>query len=648
MLVRHSQNPILEPEPNNPWESFAVFNGTVTKKEDKVFMLYRAMGDELQVSGKKLRLSTIGIAESLDGINFSDRKPFLIPKESWEMYGAEDPRVTFIDGKYLVFYTALSSWPPNEKSIKVACAVSKDLKMIDKRQIITPFNAKAMVMFPEKIEGKYTVFLTVNSDMPPSHIACAQFEDFETLFDWEFWQNWYEHIDEHIIHLRRINSDQVEIGATPIKTDKGWLLIYSYIKHYLSQGVEPIFRIEAVLIDKDNPKKIIGRVERPLLIPEASYETQGQIKNIVFPEGAIIFNDLLNVYYGGADSVCAVASAKLEDIFAKTEINNPVTVKCQKFSYNPILEPIAKNDWESKAVFNPAVCELDNKVYILYRTTSKDNISNIGLAVSYDGYHIDERLDYPIYPLRATFELPYKAGAWGGAEDPRVTIIQDKIYMLYTAYDGILPKLSITSISISDFLSRDFDKWAYPKIISPPGVADKDGVLFSEKINGKYTFLHRIEPDIIIAQTDSLEFPEGSFLGDVGKISPAPGTWDAVKIGVNGPPLLTPEGYLVFYHGISAIDRHYRLGALLLDKNEVTKVLARAPYPILEPFYNYEKEGVVSNVVFPCGQILKNDKIIFYYGGADKVVCGAEIELSILLDYLIKSRQKQFLIKSLV
>jgi predicted GH43/DUF377 family glycosyl hydrolase len=179
-------------------------------------------------------------------------------------------------------------------------------------------------------------------------------------------------------------------------------------------------------------------------------------------------------------------------------------------------------------------------------------------------------------------------------------------------------------------------------------VADKDGVLFSEKINGKYTFLHRIEPDIIIAQTDSLEFPEGSFLGDVGKISPAPGTWDAVKIGVNGPPLLTPEGYLVFYHGISAIDRHYRLGALLLDKNEVTKVLARAPYPILEPFYNYEKEGVVSNVVFPCGQILKNDKIIFYYGGADKVVCGAEIELSILLDYLIKSRQKQFLIKSLV
>jgi predicted GH43/DUF377 family glycosyl hydrolase len=644
MLSRDQRNPVLTKNPDNYWESFAVFNGTVTRLLDKYIMLYRAMGEEMVINGKKLRLSTIGKAESQDGVNFSERSLFINPDKDFEIFGAEDPRVTLIDGKYIITYTAIANWPPTAKGIRIAAAISSDLKSIERKELVTPFNAKAMVIFPEKINGKYSALLTVNTDTPPSHIALAQFDNLEDIFDQKYWKNWYSNLDRHIVHLRRINSDQVEIGAQPVLTKYGWLLVYSYIKHYLSQDVEKIFRIEAVFLDKEDPKKIIGRVDKPLLIPETEYEIKGQINNVVFPEGAIVKDNILNVYYGGADSVCAVGSVSLESLFKSTEINTPHTIKCQKFKYNPILLPKPENKWESRAVFNPAAFEYDGKVYILYRTTSDDYVSNIGLAISYDGYHIDERLEYPIYPLRMSFELPHKSGSWSGAEDPRVTLIDTKLHLLYTAYDGLLPRLAYSHIDLQDFLLRKFDKWSMPKIISPPGLADKDGVLFHEKVDNKFVFLHRIEPDIIIATRDSLDFKEGEFLENNGKISPQSGTWDAVKIGVNGPPVRTKEGFLVFYHGISAIDRHYRLGALLLDLNDVRIVLARAPYPILEPAHYYERNGVVSNVVFPCGQILKNNKIVFYYGGADKVVCGAEIEVDMLIDYLLKSQKKRYLI----
>ena len=201
----------------------------------------------------------------------------------------------------------------------------------------------------------------------------------------------------------------------------------------------------------------------------------------------------------------------------------------------------------------------------------------------------------------------------------------------------------MSSIAVEDFLARRWDLWEYPKIISPPDVADKDGVLFPEKVNGKYVFIHRIEPNIIIDTVEDLTFDQGSFLGSVGVIEPQKGTWDAVKIGVNGPPVKTEDGWLVFYHGISAIDRHYRLGVLLLDLEDVTHVKGRIPYPILEPERSFELKGIVDNVVFPCGQVVKNDMIILYYGGADTVVCGATIRIDELLSYLKRSREKTYL-----
>ena len=643
MLTRHLQNPILSPNPANSWESFAVFNGTIIHTNDKYFLFYRAMGEEVDYQGRKMRLSTIGLAKSPDGVNFNSRKQFLKPEMKWELFGLEDPRVTKIDNLYFLFYTALSDFPPNYTSIKVAVAVSYDLETISERHLVTPFNAKAMTLFPEKIDDFYTTLLTVNTDRPPSVIGLAQFKELKTLWDEKFWKEWYESLDDHTINIRRVNSDQTEIGAPPVKTKNGWLLVHSYIKHYLSQNVPKEFRIEAVLLDNSNPQKIVGRIETPLLNAEMDYERNGQTKDIVFPSGAVIENEKLKVYYGGADFCCALAEGNLSGLFSHFEINSPTVLKCKKFAHNPLLQPIPEHSWESKAVFNPGVIVLNNKVYLLYRALSDDNISNLGLAVSCDGLYIDERLPEPVYPLRSLYEKPKKIGLAGGVEDARLTEIEKRIYMCYTAYDGETPRLALSSISKQDFLNRSFAAWEEPVVISPPNLGDKNGALFPEKINNKYVFFHRIEPNIVIDAAADLEFKKKQFLGFEGIILPRTKSWDEVKVGISGPPIKTESGWLVFYHGISRIDGHYRIGALLLDLTNPANVIARTPYPILEPETYFEKEGVVPNVVFSCGQAVFKDEVYLYYGGADRVVCGAKIKISFLISYLLKSNQKKYL-----
>lgn len=643
MLTRSPLNPILKPDPAHQWESFATFNGTVVKTDKGYTLLYRAMGEEKLYNNRKLRLSIIGKAESKDGASFTNRMPFIEPTEKWELYGCEDPRVTRIDDTYYIFYTALANYPPNHHGIRAAVAISDDLSSIRERHLVTPFNAKAMTLFPEKINGLYTVLLTVNPDMPPSSIAYAQFADITTLWDHTFWKTWYENRGDYVINLRRVNSDQVEIGAPPIQTKDGWLLVYSYIKYYLSNNLKKAFRIEALLLDTQDITKIIGRVETPLLTPEASYEKVGQIADIVFPAGAMLENDILTVFYGGADSVVCTATASWSLLRKEFETNAPATLKCTKFLQNPLLEPIPNHLWESAGVCNTAAIKLEGITYLLYRGFTHNNRSNIGLAVSNDGLFIDERLADPIYPLREQFELPRNNDVGGGAEDPRITRIGDILYMCYTAFNGEFWGLAFTSIPVQDFIARRWERWATPKILSPPGVPDKDGVLFPEKINGTYAFFHRIEPNVVIDFVDDLAFKNKQYLGSAGIITPRNGSWDGVKIGINGPPIKTNKGWLVFYHGISKIDRHYRIGAFLLDLEDPTKIIGRTSYPILEPEMQFEKEGVVNNVVFSNGHVVEGNLITIYYGGADKVICGATIEIDALLDYCVRSDHKAYL-----
>ena len=117
-------------------------------------------------------------------------------------------------------------------------------------------------------------------------------------------------------------------------------------------------------------------------------------------------------------------------------------------------------------------------------------------------------------------------------------------------------------------------------------------------------------------------------------IRPRPDKWDNRKIGISAPPIELKEGWLLLYHGVSDPGHIYKVGALLLDLNDPTKVLARTDIPLFEPEMDYELYGDVNNVVFPCGAVMIKDEIFLYYGGADSVVGVAKMKVKEILKQL--------------
>lgn len=640
-LKRFVANPILSPSENN-WEKAAVFNGCPVKDGNAVHFVYRALQQNADVDGNNVDLSTIGYAKSGDGVHFSNRSQLIKPEESWEKFGCEDPRVTKIGNKFLIFYTAISSFPPNPESIKVAVAITSDFQKIEQRHLVTPFNAKAMAMFPEKINNKYAAILTVDTDKPPAKIALAYFDTLEQIWDEVYWEKWQRGLDDNVLPSLRTLDDHVELGAPPVKTRDGWLIIYSYIKDYFTS--DKIFSIEAALLGLENPLKLIGR-SSPLLIPEVNYETKGLIPDVVFPSGALVKNEELGVYYGASDNYCCLATCSLEALLKTlrhVEIIGPSTIKTiaifKKYSDNPILSPMPEHNWESRYVLNPAAIYEDSKVHILYRAQGRDNTSVLGYAQSSDGIHIDHRSSEPIYMPREKFEQKIYDNSFSGCEDPRLIRLGDTIYMCYTAYDGVNPtRVAFVNISLSDFVKNNWN-WSTPILISPPGVNDKNACLLPEKINGKYVFLHRLQNSIWIDSVVNLDFEDKKWLQGQILFSPNEDSWDSEKIGIGSPPLKIDSGWLLIYHGLSKYDGRYRLGAALLDSKKPSHVIARLDYPVLEPVENYEHEGLRPGTVFACGAVLLNNKLFIYYGGSDQYVCVASANLNVLVDELEKNR----------
>lgn len=632
-IKRSDENPILIPNSDNPWEAEATFNACPILDRGKIHLVYRAMSSEQMNGGLNMQVSSIGYASSKDGIHFKNRRQFIKPENDWERFGCEDPRVTKLNGKYYIFYTALSQYPFRAEGIKIGLATTKDFKKILNKYSVTPFNAKAMALFPSKINGKMAAILSVNTDNPPSRIGIAIFDREDQVWSREYWENWYSSLDEHSIFLERSPKDHVEVGAPPVKTKHGWLIIYSYIQNYFSPP--STFGIEAVLLDLKNPKKIIARTDKPLMVPQEEYEVYGKIPNIIFPSGAIVKGGKLYLYYGATDTVNSVAMMPLKDLLKEMVSSKFQTIRLERFEKNPILKPESRNPWEAKAVFNTAAVYEDKKVHLIYRAMSNDNTSVFGYASSSDGLNIDERLPEPVYAPRESFEMKGVAGGNSGCEDPRITKIGNTFYMCYTVFDGINPpRVAMSSILVDDFLSKNW-KWSKPILISPPGVDDKDSALFPKKINGKYAFLHRLGVSIWIDFVDNLNFDGNKWLGGKILMSPRMGQKDSKKIGIAGPPIETEKGWLLLYHGVSKKeDNHYHIRAALLDLNDPTCVIVRTKDPILETETAYEKYGIVPNVIFSNGAVVINNQLYVYYGGADKVIGVATMKMSKLLEKL--------------
>lgn len=214
-----------------------------------------------------------------------------------------------------------------------------------------------------------------------------------------------------------------------------------------------------------------------------------------------------------------------------------------------------------------------------------------------------------------------------GIEDPRVTKIDDTYYICFSAVSTI--GIGESMVSTKDFVQIEH----HGMIFSPD---NKDVILFPEKINGKYYALHRPttksigKPEMWIAESENLLY-WGNHQHLIGLRK---GMWDSERIGGGAVPIKTERGWLALYHGATLEDR-YCMGAVLLDLNDPSKVLARSKLPILEPETDYEIEGFFGDVVFSCGVIVAGDVVKMYYGVADTSMACAELSLKGIMELLI-------------
>lgn len=628
-LKRSEHNPILSPAKEHSWEAAAAFNGCPATYGKDSYLVYRAMSEPQLLKEPHIRTSVIGVAKkSKKSEKYEDRRVLVRPDADFDRFGCEDPRVTKLDGKYYIFYTGLGGFPFSSENIRTAVAISRDLKTVEEKHAVTPFNSKGIAMFPEKINGKVGVLLTINTDNPPSDICYAEFDKVEDMWSNEYWNEWRRNVEAHKISIRRLPDDHLELGAAPIKTDKGWLVVYSHIQKYRSDHT--VFGIEVVLLDLKNPRKVIGRTKGPFMVPDTYYEQIGQVPNVVFPSGADIKDDKLEIYYGAADTHCALATIPLDNLLRSITDNEKRIVS--RFPGNPIIAPRPGHSWEAKGTLNPAAIELEGSIHILYRAVSDKNVSTFGYAKSHDGLSIDERSEKPVYFPRANFETN-GSDSNHGCEDPRMVEIGDRVYVIYTAYDGTTPRVAVSYISRKNFATKKWGSWSEPRVITPANVANKDATILPELVDGRHMILHRVHESICVDFLESIDFTSEFVDECVEILGPRRGMWDGGKVGLAAPPVKTKMGWLLLYHGVSW-STTYRVGAILLDLEDPTIVKARTAIPLFEPETEYEHKGVVANVVFPCGLVVRGQTAYMYYGGADNVVGVATVKLSSLLKML--------------
>ncbi|HID20026.1 MAG TPA: glycosidase [Methanophagales archaeon] len=287
-LRRYEGNPILKPKPENDWESENVFNPAVVYDKGLFHLLYRGMGRD--------GISRIGYAVSIDGFNFFRfDKPVITPKLILEPRGCEDPRVVKIENEFFVTYTAYS-----EKWMRIGLASTENFIQWERYRIEwEEMNNKDAVLFPEKIGGKYVL---LHRPMRGEHMSIwIAYSD--NLIDWYGQREIMAHGEEG-----GWESEKIGAGAQPIKTEKGWLLLYHGVDE------DNVYRLGAAMLSLEDPSKLLYRHPEPILEPEMDYEIRGEVPNVVFTCGACEVYSRYYVYYGGADSVVCVATVDKEEM----------------------------------------------------------------------------------------------------------------------------------------------------------------------------------------------------------------------------------------------------------------------------------------------------------------------------------------------
>ena len=301
-LQRHRANPILLPDPTSDWETYNVFNPAVIFHNGLFHMWYRAQGLDW--------ISRIGYAVSADGIQWNRlRQPILEPQDETDARGVEDPRVVELDGYFYMTYTAYGKTYQGEGEsthagggILPMIARSKNLITWEKLgPIVRGEDNKDHVLFPRKIHGRYAL---LHRRRPNAWLAYSN-----DLHSWP---------ESEMLQLygpRKSNGwDAQSVGSNgvPIETEHGWLMIYhAYDKDH-------VYRFGTILLDLEDPTKILARPTEPIFWPREIWELRGDVPNVVFSCANLVVGDQVYVYYGGADHAIGLATCSLEELLAYT------------------------------------------------------------------------------------------------------------------------------------------------------------------------------------------------------------------------------------------------------------------------------------------------------------------------------------------
>ena len=339
-------------------------------------------------------------------------------------------------------------------------------------------------------------------------------------------------------------------------------------------------------------------------------------------------------------------------------------LKVQKLGI--ILKP-TKNQFEERAVLNPAVYQDGENIHLFYRAKSKKEISTIGYAKLDGPTKIVERLDVPFMSPQYQYEKK-------GVEDPRITKIGKTFYMTYVAHDGkhavtayadgtdmmklkkrgvITPEIKYDQAAryFHEGKLKDryfmFESYYEEQAGKDVYVWEKDVFLFPKKFGGNFAMIHRILPDIQLIYFKNFDEIKSEtfwreYLKKLSKhvLLENKYWFESRNIGGGAVPLETKHGWLVIFHTVEEInkDKIYHASAALLDIDNPLKVLGRLDEPLFSPTEKWERGGFPFNVVFPTGCAVFGDDLYIYYGAADKYVAVAKVNLEELMLKLLKSK----------
>jgi beta-1,2-mannobiose phosphorylase / 1,2-beta-oligomannan phosphorylase len=298
LFVRHRKNPILTVD-DWPYRANSVFNPAAAMVDDKVLLLVRVEDHR--------GFSHLTVARSENGIDGweIDSKPTFIPdpvNNPEEIYGIEDPRITYIDeiGKWAIVYTAFSDSGPLP-----ALAFTEDFRKFERIGPIMPPDNKDAAIFPIKFKGKWAM---LHRPAPTYHSLKANiWISFSTDMI-----SWGEH--EVLMYAREggwWDAYKIGLSPQPMRVSNGWLIMYHGVRQTSSKLS---YRLGLALLDLKNPKKVLHRSEGYVFGPVEPYERSGDVNDVVFPCGWVVVRDELRIYYGSADTSVSMASAKLNDI----------------------------------------------------------------------------------------------------------------------------------------------------------------------------------------------------------------------------------------------------------------------------------------------------------------------------------------------